>query len=144
VAPRTQLVTTIFSRGNRARAIDTARFSLENGFMLQTAYIDQMVEYAGIFVAWPGSLIVRHRYNQDLRLGVLVGTFIIQVTVELVGDVMCSLWEAGVLGFRRKTALWRLHQADSLYLKHSLVCLLAAPSICAVWFQAAVLGVPSN
>jgi len=144
VAPRLYATQSLVHRQNKKNTIDTVRSTLENGFQLQCLYIDQFAEIIAIFTAFPASLMIRARYNQGLNLGIIGVSFFIQLALELSGDVLFSLWEAGVLGYRRRTAVWRYHQSHHLYLKYCILPVMWAPLFSSVWFQAAVLGVPAT
>jgi len=144
VAPRALALYSILHRRDRVKVLHHVRSAMEDGFLLQCAYIDEFCEVVGILTAFPASIMIRARYGQGLNLNIIGVSFVIQLALEIFGDMVYSLWEAGVLGFRRKTALWCYYQSQNSYVKHAFVSVLACPLLCALWLQAAVLGVPSS
>lgn len=141
--PRAEFIYKLMKK-DRAAVIAGIRASLDNGFMMQCNYIDQYVEIVGILVATACSIMIRARYSQDLNLDIIGASFFIQLSIEYVGDMMYSMWEAGVLGFRKRAALWWTHQKNHHFLRHSFIAVIATPLMTGLWIQSAVLGVPAS
>jgi len=139
VAPRYNIFYSVLYRGDRKRIMGAVREQLKNGFLVQCLYIDQFVELVGIVVAFAGTIIIRARFAQDVNLNRFVISLVAQVALEVVGDVTYSLWEAGILGFRKRVALWRMYQTSHSYLLYAMLGVLASPLLTALWVQTAMV-----
>jgi len=113
-------------------------------FLVQCLYIDQFVEIVGIAiaVAFGGPITIRGIFGQNLHLDRIGISFLAQVVLEIIGDVTYALWEAGVLEFRKRVALWRMYQSQHAYVRvlHSFLAVLPAPLFMGLWIQTAVVG----
>jgi len=139
VAPRYNVFYSALYRGERKRIMGAVREQLTNGFLVQCLHIDQFVELVGIVVAFAGTIIIRARFDQHLHLNRFVISLLAQVVLEVVGDVTYSLWEAGILGFRKRVALWRMYQTSHSYLLYAFVGVLASPLFTGLWVQIAMV-----
>jgi len=122
----------------QSKLLEIVRSNLHDGFMVQCQYIDQYSELVGMVVAFVVSVVVRYRFGQELRLSVIGVSFIVQMSLELISDIADALFQAGLLGFRKKTALWRLHLAKYTYLRHSATVAMGIPLFVGLWLQSAV------
>jgi len=140
VAPRYTLTYGLLYRGDRKHIMSAVREQLSDGFLVQCLYIDQFVEIVGIAVAFGGTIIIRGIFGQNLHLDRIGISFLAQVVLEIIGDVTYALWEAGVLGFRKRVALWRMYQSQHAYVLYSFLAVLPAPLFTGLWIQTAVVG----
>jgi len=132
----------IIHKDDEAKIWPVLRQATDSELDRNLEYADQFCETVGIVVSTSCSLIIRYRYGLDLNAGILVVSFVVQLLLEITGDVIFLFWEGTMLGYRKRVAQWREHLASNSYLSAAFLAVLATPLFTSLWIQCAVLGVP--
>ena len=126
---------------SKQAAQEQCRTTLLHPFNHHVHYLEELLEFTSIFIAFGTALLIRFRYAETLPFDVLVSSFFVQVAFETYFTVLDLLFESSLQGFTGRAEVYLQHQASYSYLYAALKSLIALPTMSALWVSIVVVVV---
>jgi len=124
---------------SKQAAQEQSRVTLLHPFNHHVHFLDELLEYASIFIAFGTALLIRLRYNEPLPIDVVVSSFFVQLAFETYFTVLDMLFESSLQGFSGRAAAYLEHQSRYSYLYAGLKSLIILPLMSALWVSVIVV-----